>query len=143
MSKKMDKFEKEIRSLKHCYQSIEAPPYLSSRIRARIQNQKATKYFSRPALATIALIVAIFGLLPFIAHQETPSEAGPKMPSLTSLSRLTPDHPISMSLSLSRLGSVSLPSMPARPGWQPASSPQSNDASDKHQKPEENNHEYV
>ncbi len=139
----MDKFEKEIRDLKHCYRSIEAPPYLSSRIRARIQNEQATKHFWRPALAAIAFFVAIFGLLPFIANKESVSTVEPILPSMTSLSRLTADYPTSISPSLSHLRSVSMPAMPARPSWQPANSPQSHYESGKHQKPEENHHEYV
>ena len=143
MSKNMDKFEKEVRDLKHCYRSIEAPPYLSSRIRARIQHEQATKHFWRPALAAIAFFVTIFGLLPFIANRESVSTVEPILPSMTSLSRLTANYPTSISPSLSHLRSVSMPPMPARPSWQPANGPQSHYESDKYQKPEENHHEYV
>lgn len=143
MSNETERFEKEIRDLRHCYRSIEAPPYLSSRIRTQVQNQRATKYFSRPALAAIAFFVAIFGLLPFVANKETVSEVNLVLPSLTSLSRLAPDHPTSISPSISDLTSVSMPSMPARPSWQPANSPQSHYEPNKYRKPEEKNHEYV
>ena len=139
----MERFENQTGDLRRRYRSVQAPPYFAARIRTQVRSQRATKHFSRPAFAAIAVVIAIFGFLPFIANKETTSEAGPALPSLTSLSRLTADHPTSISPSLSRLRSVSMPSMPARPRSQPGNNPQSHYESGKYQKPKEKNHEYV
>jgi len=143
MSNDADSLEEETGDIKRRYQSISAPRYLAARIRAQVQDHQPTPRRRRFAYAVVPVAIAILATLPFILHQETPATVNPKLPSLTSLARLTPSKPTTMSPSLSRIRTVHAPSMPTRPTEKKTGDTQSYFETEKIHKFEENNHEYV
>jgi len=134
MSKDIEQFEKEIRNLRHCYRSIEAPPYLASRIRHGVQNIQRVPQFFRPAVAALAIAVLVIVTLPFTFNESGSPTISPKLPSMTTLSRTLPDHRPQVSPSFSQIQSVNVPMMPAKPGWKMDERPQThNQAINPHQ----------
>ena len=143
MNGKTDSLEGEIRSLKYCYRSIEAPPYLAPRIRARVQGQEKSKPSWSPAIAAIAVAISILSIWPLI-HQEQDSPAiDAKLPSMTMLSRLTLTRPTAVSPSLGRVRSYSVPPMPVKPKSRSGDSSQPPKETHINQALKENPNEYV
>ena len=84
--------------LKRDYRAIKAPPHLATRIRASVDDDRLRPTRWLPALAatTIAIAAAM-------------------KPSLSTLASLKPEKPAVPSPSLSKLRSVPVPRMPAKP----------------------------
>lgn len=140
MNDETKNLEESIDELKRQYRSIKAPPYLAAKVRAAVSERKAASHHWWPALAAIAMGIAVFGIVPFLQHEEATSKVSPSLPSLTALARLAPTKPKNVSPSLTQIRSVSTPPMPSKPkhGKRPQSNSESNDI----QLFKENNYEY-
>lgn len=143
MSDETKEFEDGIGKLRKRYQAVEAPPYLQTRIGTHARARNTAQRHWRPAFLAIPVVIAIFGILPFVVKQETDATVSPKLPSLTALSRLKPDKPTSVSPGLSRVKTVSAPPMPRKPKSDVAGDPQSNIETNLFPELKEQNHEFV
>ena len=109
--------------LKRDYRDIKAPPHLATRVRAAVSDQPVRSFGWLPGAATAMVAIAAVWLLP-IAWQDTTVDAPkPAKPSLSALAALKPTKPPIVAPSMTRIQSVSIPRMPAKP--KPAQ-PQSN-----------------
>ena len=144
MSKESKNLEKDVETelgdLRKRYRSMRAPVHLAGRIRANLKDQERKLHHWQPAFAVIPLAIALFAILPFVMQNESTSPARLKLPSLATLSRLTPSKPTTVSPSLSRIRTVPAPSMPARPAMRRVNDPQTYHEENKF---EENDYEYV
>ena len=143
MNDETKEFADEIESLKKRYRSIEAPPYLASRIRAHTQTPITTTRRWRHALAIIPVVILTFGALTLVLQKDTNPIVSPALPSFSALSRLTLDKPASSALGMSRIRTVSTPRMPQKPKTGQSITPEQNFESTEFQKPKENHHDYV
>ena len=99
-----------LRSLKHDYHALQAPPYLATRIRAGLDEQARRSTRRRPVYAAIAIVLAVLALLPFMQRQQVTAPQ-----SLASLSLGMSSVKLPPSPSLARLRSVRTPTLPPRP----------------------------
>lgn len=119
----MDKtgIDEEIAGLKREYQSVSAPPFLATRIKAETSSARSRRSVLWPAFGFLAVVLALFVALPFMNREPavTVAQAVPKMPSLSAITRAMPDKPAVPAPSLARIRSVKVPAMPAKPGSKP------------------------
>lgn len=111
----------DLEQLKRDYRRIKAPPYLATRIRAEVADRPAHRRRG-PAMAAVAVAIAVIVLTPLV--QQERSTQTTRAPSLTMLSRLTPNKPLVPAPSLSRVRSVRSPALPPRPLLKPTPKPQ-------------------
>lgn len=113
-----------MQELKQQYQRIKAPPYLATRIRAQAPQRPAR----RPAWVPVAAMVTVaFGVLSvaLIVQQQASHVVAPPRPSLSMLSRLTPDKPGFSVPGMSRIRTVKRPALPPKPDFRNTEQPQS------------------
>lgn len=105
----------ELKKLKQDYRAIKAPPYLSTRIRAAVADDRKSSHAWMPVMATALAVVAIAWVLPLMMQQQTAVTPRPTKPSLTALASLMPKKPTVTTTSLSQLRTVKVPKLPAKP----------------------------
>jgi len=101
----------DLRSLKRDYRTLQAPPFLASRIRAGIDARTANRANRRPLLAAVAIAVCVLAVLPFMFKQE----AAQQPLSMASLSMGLTTVRLPSTPSLAKLRSVRTPALPPRP----------------------------
>lgn len=111
--------EKDLEALQERYRETEAPPWLATRIRARLNERSADRAWWKPALALVTAGAAALLILP-LALQQQPNYK----PSLTTPPSLSGVKPSMTSLSLTRIKSVRTPAPPPRPRVNPNNRPQ-------------------
>ena len=102
----------ELDQLKQDYRDIKAPPYIATRIRAGVGDDPRRAHRWMPAAAATVLVAAVVWLSPLT---EEPMTATPAKPSRSALAPLKPKKPAVSAPSLSKLRTVSVPRMPAKP----------------------------
>lgn len=117
---------KELDQLRHEYRNIKAPPHLATRIRANVGTAPRRSRRWVPAAAATVLVAAVVWLSPLV--DQTTSES-PVKPSLSALAALKPEKPAVRTPGLSKLRSVSVPRMPAKPKLD-STKPQTNKTDD-------------
>ena len=104
----------DIDDLKRDYESVNAPPYLATRVRAEVADQPFRRRSWVPAGATIMAIVAVVWLGPFVTQISSTDER-PSKPSLTAIATLKPEKPQGTAVSLAKIRTVKRPILPTRP----------------------------
>ena len=105
----------DILKLKRDYQDIEAPAYVATRIKAEVTNRKMHRRSRRPAMATVAIVVAALTVTPVLLNHQTTESVEPSPTSLSVLSSVAANKPAMQIPSLSKVKSVSMPAMPSKP----------------------------
>lgn len=113
----------EIDNLKQEYQSLKAPPYLATRIRAEVKERSIPRQIWLAVSVTLAL--AILSVTILSQKQATQIDA-PTMLSLPMVSRLTPEKPRISVPGLSQIRSVATPALPPKPILDEPKEPQTN-----------------
>lgn len=114
-----------INELKQAYRDVKAPPYLATRIRAEVSDQRVRSHSWVPAGATVVAILLVAWLAPQVGEQTVSPSGVPSKPSLTAIAALKPAAPARTSVSLSRLKTAKKPRLPAKPRLKPTK-PQTN-----------------
>ena len=104
----------DLNELKQASRGIEAPPHVATRIRAAVADRSHRPRYWIPSAISAAAAVAIVMFLQNIPEPESIDEKTLK-PSLSALASLKPEKPANVDTSLTRLRSVQLPPMPAKP----------------------------
>ena len=116
----------DIDKLKRDYQTVRAPDYLATRIRAETRDANRKRRSWLPAMATVAVAVAAITVAPVLLQQQAGDEtAAPKPTSLSSLSGVSSNKPQMKAPSLTRVKSVTVPAMPRKPRTSTDKEPQS------------------
>jgi hypothetical protein len=102
----------DLKTLKRDYQAIRAPQYLSTRIRASVDQEQAQPARWLPAVAATTIAVAAVAMFTLLYQ---PATVTAMKPSLSTLATLKPEKPAVPVPSLSKLRSVPVPHMPAKP----------------------------
>jgi hypothetical protein len=105
----------DLQNLKRDYQSIEAPPYLATRIAASVADSRTRSGFWMPTAVACTAVLAILWVLPITNQVATDVAEKPSKPSMTALAALKPSKPAVSTPSLSQLRTVTMPRMPAKP----------------------------
>ena len=103
----------DLRSLKRDYRTLQAPPFLASRIRAGIDARTTRSIRRRPWLAATAIAICVLAVVPFIFQQEAVQQPAPQ--SMVSLSMGMTSVKLPPAPSLAKLRSVRTPALPPRP----------------------------
>ena len=98
--------------LKERYRSIDAPPYLATRVRAQVAGKAFRRRNWVPVGATAVAVVAVIWLAPVITQLSSNDEQ-PSKPSLSSIASLKPQKPQGVSVSLNSIRTVKRPTLPA------------------------------
>lgn len=128
----------DLNGLKQAYRDIKAPPHVATRIRANVADRSRRPRYWIPSAISAAAAIAIVMFLQNVPKPE-PVDARPVKPSLSMLASLKPEKPANVDTSFTRLRSVQLPPMPAKP--KPAK-PQSRFRID-HELPKEKDHALI
>ena len=101
----------DLQSLRRDYRTLQAPPFLASRIRAGIDARTTRSIRRRPLLAATAIAVCVLAVLPFLFKQGAVQQPLPMVSLSMGLTtvRLPPTP------SLAKLRSVRTPALPPRP----------------------------
>ena len=99
--------------LKRDYQSIEAPPYLASRVKANVARPTRRRGWL-PVAATGLVALAAVALVPMLLQDDTNTPIA-RTPSLSALATMTASTPPVTTPKLSQLKTFSIPTMPAKP----------------------------
>lgn len=98
--------------LKRDYQAIRAPQHLATRIRASVDEDRRRPVRWLPAVAATTIAIAAVAMFPLLYQ---PASVTAMKPSLSTLASLKPEKPAVPSPSLSKVRSVPVPRMPAKP----------------------------
>lgn len=101
----------DLLSLRRDYRTLQAPPFLASRIRAGIDARTTRSIRRRPLLAATAIAVCVLVVLPFLFKQ---GAVQPPLP-MVSLSMGMTSVKLPPTPSLAKLRSVRTPALPPRP----------------------------
>lgn len=144
MNSETDKAENELESeLRERYRSIQAPPHLAARIRARVSDRQPVSRRWLPACVALPVVIAVVAILSIDISRKSPALTSPPRPSLAALSRLAPSKPVNVSPSLSHIKTVPRPSMPKKPALRWGKNPHTYREFNPLHKFEENDYEYV
>ncbi|MGB5346973.1 MAG: hypothetical protein WBN23_12475 [Woeseia sp.] len=109
----------DIESLKRDYRDISAPPYLATRVRANVADASQHSRAWIPA-AAMSLLLVLFWLLPAADRPHPSAPSATAAMSLSTLASLQPQKPPGAAPSLSKMHSVKVPQMPAKPSLKPS-----------------------
>ena len=104
----------DLNELKQAYRDIEAPPHLATRIRAAVSDRQHRPRYWIPSAISAAAAVAIVMFLQNVPEPDA-VEKRPVTPSLSALASLKPAKPAYVDTSFTRLRSVQIPPLPAKP----------------------------
>lgn len=104
-----------IDELKKAYREIKAPAHVATRIHAEVSSRPRRSHSWMPASATVAAVVLVAWLGPYLGEQSSAPPSTPAKPSLSAIAALKPDTPAGTSMSLSQLKTVKKPKLPMKP----------------------------